>query len=381
MYKKLTLIPFLLLILLSSASGEGFTKKATNSPVLTQKGTSKHWCPICGMKIKNFYKTSHSSTLKDGTNRQYCSMRCLAVDMKEHNIDKNKVSVIDAKTEQPILAKNAYYVVNSKIMGTMSKVSKLAFKDKIDADKFAKKFKGNIVRFDEALKMAKKSLKFDIAMFIKKKKKMMYPRGKKIYNKICKKELIDPTKYIEINQLKEDIVSSKLCKPMKEKDLQAIALYVWEVKRFEDLDKIENKIKVTHDEKCPVCGMFAYKYPRWVAQIFYKDGSQHHHLSFDGVKDLMKFYFNSNKWGEYKESDKDNISKILVTDYYSQKAIDGTKAYYVIRSDVYGPMGHELIPFELESDAKTFKKDHNAKSIVKFKDIKEDQVYKLDLNE
>jgi nitrous oxide reductase accessory protein NosL len=127
--------------------------------------------------------------------------------------------------------------------------------------------------------------------------------------------------------------------------------------------------------------MFTYKYPRWAAQIFYKNKTQEHHWSFDGVKDLMKFYFNAQKWGNYPIAKKENITKILVTDYYSQKGIDGTKAFYVIRSDVYGPMGHELIPFESENDAKTFKADHRGKTIIKFEDIKENEVYKLGIDE
>jgi nitrous oxide reductase accessory protein NosL len=51
-------------------------------------------------------------------------------------------------------------------------------------------------------------------------------------------------------------------------------------------------------------------------------------------------------------------------------AIDGTKAYYVIGSDTYGPMGHELIPFKDLSDAKNFLKDHKGKKILKFQEIK-----------
>jgi nitrous oxide reductase accessory protein NosL len=41
-------------------------------------------------------------------------------------------------------------------------------------------------------------------------------------------------------------------------------------------------------------------------------------------------------------------------------------------------MGNELIPFGLEEDAKTFKSDHFGTKIIKFNDIKEDEVYKLD---
>ena len=382
MLKKTLFVAFLTTLFISNLTGAAFSKKASVTPVLVQHEVGKHWCPVCGMKIENYYKTSYTAKLKmNGTNRQYCSIRCLISDMKEYDIELKTVKVIDVKSQKYIEAKDAFYVVKSKVAGTMSKVSKLAFEKKSDALNFIKKYKGNLVSFDEALNMAKDSLKLDNAMTKKMKQKKVYPKGKRIYEKVCKKDEIDPTNYIEINELKDDIVSSKLCKPLKEKDLQAVSLYIWEVKGFGDLGKIEGKVEVNEDEKCPVCGMFTYKYPRWAAQIFYENGTHKHHWSFDGVKDLMKFYFDSAKWGNYPIAKIENITKILVTDYYTQKGIDGTKAFYVIRSDVYGPMGHEFIPFELESDAKTFKKDHFGKSILKFNDIIEDEVYLLDFNE
>jgi nitrous oxide reductase accessory protein NosL len=95
----------------------------------------------------------------------------------------------------------------------------------------------------------------------------------------------------------------------------------------------------------------------------------------------MKFYFNPLKWGAYPEVNEESITKILVTDYYSQKGIDGRGAYYVLRSDIYGPMGHELIPFEHEEDAQAFQSDHKGKLIIRFQEIKELEVYKLDYSE
>jgi len=52
------------------------------------------------------------------------------------------------------------------------------------------------------------------------------------------------------------------------KNFNAIALYLWEVKRFEG-EKDDNII-VTEKEKCPVCGMFVYKYPTWTGEITFK---------------------------------------------------------------------------------------------------------------
>ena len=367
-------ILFLLIVSLSLVAGS-FTKNTTvSNPVLVQDGKKKLWCSVCGMNLKKFYKTSHIASLEDKTKHQYCSIRCLAVDMQSHKIDKDTIYVIDAKTQKAIKAQEAYYVVKSKVKGTMSKVSKIAFKNLADAKAFKKKYRGKIVDFTTALQMAQNSLSSDIAMVMKKKKKLLYPMGEKIYNHLCKKD-INFTTYNDIASFKAAL--PKLCKPLKGKKLQALTLYLWDIKR-KDIKKESNQIiEVTNKEKCPVCGMFVYKYPKWAAQIFYKHNGHIHHFSFDGVKDLMKFYFKPKKWGDYKVTNK-NIAKILVTDYYSELSMDGTKAYYVIGSDIYGPMGNELIPFKTKEDAKTFMSDHFGTQILEFKAITEDLLYQLD---
>ena len=58
--------------------------------------------------------------------------------------------------------------------------------------------------------------------------------------------------------------------------------------------------------------------------------------------------------------------------------IDGLKAFYVIGSDVYGPMGRELIPFSSRSEAEEFRKDHQGKSVLEFNGITYDAVKGLD---
>lgn len=371
---------FLLLIFLSFfctfINAKDFSKKASKEVVYTQKGEEKKWCPICGMSIKKYYKTSHTSKLQNETSRQYCSIRCLVKDDLEYGINKNSVQVVDFISEKLINAKSAYYVLGSEVKGTMSRISKLAFLKEEEAKAFIKKYSGQIKSFDEAFDEAKKNLKTDTSFFKTKKVKKIYPKGKRIFEKLCSPD-IDPTMYLEINELKADIKNNKLCKKLDESRLHALSLYLWEVKRLGEQSVVENKVQVKENEKCPVCGMFVAKYPRWAAKLYYLHNDHTHDFSFDGVKDLMKFYFNPTKWGDYKVS-KNMQNTILVTDYYSQKGIDGKKAYYVIGSDVYGPMGHELIPFEKIEDAKVFKKDHAGIKIVQFNEIKEKEVYKLD---
>lgn len=357
------ILSILLILSFLFTSSFAFSKEATTKPILVQTGKQKNWCPVCGMDIKKFYKTSHTSVLSNKKHRQYCSMRCLAVDMQKYKIDISTIKVVDVDTQKLINATSAIYVVDSDIRGTMTRTSKLAFSNADVADDFNMNNGGYIVTFKEALKMANESLTSDIEMVSNKKRKKIYPMGKKIFEKMCNTD-IKAENYIEINQLKSAIKYEKFCKPLKEKQLQAVALYLFEVRKYGINNDIKGTIKVSNDEKCPICGMYVYKYPKWSAQIFYKD----HHYSFDGVKDLMKYYF----------VHKDLIDKILVTDYYSQKAIDGRKAYYVIGSDVYGPMGDELIPFKNEKEAITFNFDHKANKVIRFDKITQDIIGKLD---
>jgi nitrous oxide reductase accessory protein NosL len=363
---KIVVIFFLSLVFgITSLNANSFTKSATIEPVLVQKGNQKEWCPVCGMNIKTFYKTSHTSKLHNGKDRQYCSIRCLVVDMQEYKIDTKSVQVIDAATQKLIDASTAFYVVESEIRGTMSKVSKLAFANSETAEDFSIDFGGKVVNFTQALKIAQDSLEADVAMTANKKEKKVYPMGKKIFEKMCKQN-IDLDAYLEINQLKSAVKNEGLCKPLKEEQLQALCIYLWEVKRVQMHSDLIKIIEVKKDEKCPICGMFVYKYPKWAAQIFYKET----HYSFDGVKDMMKYYF--------QEKNKNAISKIIVTDYYSQEAVNAQEAYYVTGSDVYGPMGDELIPFKRESEAKTFSMDHKGFKVLNFKDITKEEVNKLD---
>ena len=135
----------------------------------------------------------------------------------------------------------------------------------------------------------------------------------------------------------------------------------------------EKAIKPGPNDKCPVCGMFVAKYPDFVAVLAFKDGA---HAFFDGVKDMMRYYFNLQKYNPSRKLE--DIAQIHVTDYYTLELTKGFEAFYVAGSDTYGPMGRELIPFEKEADAREFLKDHKGKAVLRFQDISNDVVKRLD---
>jgi copper chaperone NosL len=123
-------------------------------------------------------------------------------------------------------------------------------------------------------------------------------------------------------------------------------------------------VKPGKGEKCPVCGMFVYKYPDWIAELVFTDGGRE---VFDGAKDLFRYYLDMRGFGGKKG--RQDVAAVFMTDYYTLEPVDGRSAFYVIGSDVYGPMGKELIPFARRADAEEFLRDHGGRKIVGFGEV------------
>jgi nitrous oxide reductase accessory protein NosL len=117
-------------------------------------------------------------------------------------------------------------------------------------------------------------------------------------------------------------------------------------------------------DKCPVCGMFVAKYPDFAAQIRFSDGTT---AFFDGTKDLFTYYLELSHYAPGRK--RTEVAAIYVNDFYSLGPVNGLSAWYVAGSDVFGPMGKELIAFAREADAREFLKDHKGKSLHRFSEI------------
>jgi len=190
-------------------------------------------------------------------------------------------------------------------------------------------------------------------------------KGEKIVNTLCDSKKL-PSAQGTIKQLMEKIKTSKACPPLSKSKLEAVAYYV-----SNGSMKLAGKhIDVPTKAKCPVCGMFVSKYPKWAA-FMQVNGKKYY---FDGVKDMMKYYIFD---GDFPY-DRKNISEITVSDYYTLEEISAKEAFYVLDSDVFGPMGRELIPFKSKKSAQAFMDDHNGKAMVKFDEITDKMVMALD---
>jgi nitrous oxide reductase accessory protein NosL len=196
------------------------------------------------------------------------------------------------------------------------------------------------------------------------KLKKLAIKGSKIAKVFCEDSKL-PKDLKDIDDAVDKLKKSSACSNLNDNKLKLVGYYLLNKNHTHKLSKID----VPNGAKCPVCGMFVYKYPKWVALIEL-NGKKYY---FDGVKDMLKYYFFD---GDFPY-DRAKIRKMEVTNYYTLEPIDAKKAFYVYDSKEYGPMGRELIPFSTLKEAKSFIADHGGE-LMKFEDITPKAVMALD---
>ncbi|CAA6823681.1 MAG: Unknown protein [uncultured Sulfurovum sp.] len=197
-----------------------FQAVSPDKVVILQEGEGKMYCPKCGMTLPMFYKTNHAAHVA-GKTKQYCSIHCMALAMK-NDANVTDLKVVDNATLKFIDATKAWYVFGSDKPGTMSMTSKYGFANKADAEAFAKDFGGKVMNFEDTLASVKGTLEKESAM-VAKKQGMMAKKGEMMYNKMCKPVAGE---FKTIAEAKTFLATEKPCGEIKGKQLQAISIYL-----------------------------------------------------------------------------------------------------------------------------------------------------------
>lgn len=128
-------------------------------------------CPNCGMVRPMWARTWFTFENAEGKS-QACSFHCLADMALKSGEDPQNVQValyLDPK--KMISAKEAFFVVGSKAIGTMTMNSKIALPSKAEAEKFVASCGGKVVGYEEALTIAKAGIAKENPMLQKKRLK------------------------------------------------------------------------------------------------------------------------------------------------------------------------------------------------------------------
>jgi len=107
--------------------------------------------------------------------------------------------------------------------------------------------------------------------------------------------------------------------------------------------------RIDKDQRCPVCHMYPIHYPKWRAEIIFKDNRM---TAFDSPADLFRFYHHLRKYDQrHTVAD---IGAVYVTDYQRGGWVNAKQASFVLGSKVYGPMGSDLPAFAHKAEARRF---------------------------
>lgn len=117
------------------------------------------------------------------------------------------------------------------------------------------------------------------------------------------------------------------------------------------------------DQRCPVCGMYPARFPRWHAQIVFKDGNM---SAFDSAADLFRFLQDIGRYDKHHYAA--DVAGIFVTDYDTGGWINGRTAYFVVGSRVLGTMGGDLPAFGNQAAASVFVGRHGGR-MLSFGDV------------
>ncbi len=238
-------------------------------------------CPNCGMMINMWARTRHSFHHPEG-DLTTCSIRCLADKTVSSGADPSSVQVamyIDPDTMME--AEKATYVIGSTAPGTMTMKSKIAFTDRVSAEKFSSSYGGEVVDFQGAFTAAKMEL----------------PKSRMLIDKKRKK-------------------TGKIKEP-------------------------------TEKDVCTVCGMYPASYPKHDCQIWTMDEGT---LHFCSTQCMVNYNADPSKY--VKEPAKTKMAWVTLFSDGMYESAFGT--YYVVGSEVNGPMGREAIPFKLKKNAEEF---------------------------
>jgi nitrous oxide reductase accessory protein NosL len=124
---------------------------------------------------------------------------------------------------------------------------------------------------------------------------------------------------------------------------------------------------VPGEARCPVCGMYPERYPRWAAQLIFADGAA---LFFDSPRELFLFLLDMDQY--HDAHGPDEVERAYVSDAVDGQWVSIADAYFVQGSRVSGPMrGPDLPAFANAGAAEAFVAEQGG-SLIRLEQITRD---------
>jgi hypothetical protein len=115
-------------------------------------------CMVCGMDVSKYPHTRYMVETTDGKKHTTCGVQCgLTLHLRLKDKWKS-AKAADLLSNRIFDVKEGFYVYKSSVITDMAP-GFIAFKVRVDAEKFAKGFGGQVVTYEEALEIWRKRMK------------------------------------------------------------------------------------------------------------------------------------------------------------------------------------------------------------------------------
>jgi len=116
------------------------------------------------------------------------------------------------------------------------------------------------------------------------------------------------------------------------------------------------------NKRCPLCKMYPARYPKFNCQIVFKDGS---YEAFDSTIGLLVYLHFPDKTGKTLKP----ITGIYFKDYLKGGWLEADQTFFVVGSEIRGPMGIQFLPVDSEQAAADLKNQAQGKEVVHYKNL------------
>ena len=127
----------------------------------------------------------------------------------------------------------------------------------------------------------------------------------------------------------------------------------------------DGALRPTAGDRCPVCGMYPARHPKFAAALVLEDGRTFYACS---NRCLLQCWRHSQT---HLGVPSGAIKRLLALDYFSGAVLDAERAFWVAGSDVVGPMGPALVALQTRRDVDTFIKRHGGSLVFQLHQVDE----------
>lgn len=128
----------------------------------------------------------------------------------------------------------------------------------------------------------------------------------------------------------------------------------------------DGRLRISGEDRCPVCAMLPIRYPRFAAAIVLEDRRTFYFCS-PGC--MLKTWLHPDIFLGVAAT---QLQRAVALDYLSGEALEARNVFWVSGSDVVGPMGPALAPLKNAAHLEAFRRRHGAKHVFRMDDLTHD---------